>query len=229
MQFSAVLATLLLASSAVSIALPQELDDSTAIAGNGTTVLEDGVEPAFDPQELTLDESTVQVEGRGLDEEKTLERRSPASSIVDCAKKLKGTKYLFGGCKSTSPFGPVKGGMDCSCLSRTCVKKGTGTTIRKYSPVLRSSEANKVQLEPPRPNIPPKQASAIKSTAAPPRPGILFSGVAVRVVVSIMLLLSLSLVISFMHHILAMLFVRRRSGRVGFARRLFGMLETVAM
>jgi hypothetical protein len=138
MQLSSIFATLLLASSALSIALPQdlELDDTTALASN-ETVIEDGVEPAFDPQELAgLDESTVQVEERDIDDEyaSAIEKRSAASNIVKCARNLKGTKYLFGGCKSKSPFGPAKGGMDCSCLSRTCVKKGTGTTIRK-SPV----------------------------------------------------------------------------------------------
>jgi hypothetical protein len=138
MHFTSIFATLLLASSALSIALPQdlELDDTTALASN-ETVIEDGVEPAFDPQELAgLDESTVEIEERDVDDideeySSTLDKRSPASTILSCAKKLKGTRYQWGGCKDKAPFGPVKAGMDCSCLARTCVKKGTGTTIRK--------------------------------------------------------------------------------------------------
>ena len=99
-------------------------------------VAEDG-EPEFDPQELTADESKVHVEERDI----PLEARaaSAASKIVRCARSYKGTKYLWGGCQAKSPFGPAKGGMDCSCLSRTCIKKGAGTTIRKPLPHFPSS------------------------------------------------------------------------------------------
>jgi len=103
---------------------PEVLDfDSTP------EVAEDG-EPDFDPQELTGDESQVHMEERDI----PLKARaaSSASKIVKCARSYKGTKYLYGGCKSKAPFGPAKGGMDCSCLSRTCIKKGAGTTIRKF-------------------------------------------------------------------------------------------------
>ncbi len=104
--------------------------------------------PDFDPLELTLDESLVQIDERdvgdedlgvemlvseGAEVEKGVTKRavSNGQKIVDCAKGYRGTRYLYGGCKSKAPFGPSSGGLDCSCLSRTCVYKGTGKTIRK--------------------------------------------------------------------------------------------------
>jgi len=194
MQVNSILATLLLAITAIATAVPEINENTSLIARNQTIdgeepdvlnfdstpdVAEDG-EPDFDPQELTGDESTVKIDERDLwtrnhtltddeepdvlnfdstpdvaedgepdfdpqeltgDESKVhveerdipLEARaaSAASKIVKCARSYKGTKYLYGGCKSKAPFGPAKGGMDCSCLSRTCIKKGAGTTIRK--------------------------------------------------------------------------------------------------
>jgi len=143
MQVNSILATLLLAITAIATAVPEINENTSLIARNQTIdgeepdvlnfdstpdVAEDG-EPDFDPQELTGDESKVHVEERDI----PLEARaaSAASKIVKCARSYKGTKYLYGGCKSKAPFGPAKGGMDCSCLSRTCIKKGAGTTIRK--------------------------------------------------------------------------------------------------
>lgn len=149
MQFSkAVLASIFLASTVFATALPQQDETSLALpdlpdlpdlddaanAADNSTVVEDGAEE-FDPLELTTDESTVHVEEKRhhIDGEPHIEARNAASNkILACARSYKGTNYLFGGCKSKAPFGPVKGGMDCSCLSRTCVKKGTGTTIREY-------------------------------------------------------------------------------------------------
>ncbi|KAH8592290.1 hypothetical protein B0O99DRAFT_689765 [Bisporella sp. PMI_857] len=165
MQFSTtVLAALFVSSTVFASALP-ELQDRDALAmpagpelgdsasgGNdaGISDNEGGVEPQFDPQELTQDESTVKVEGRSIyeaaedSEEGHIEARGGAGSkIVSCAYSYKGTKYLYGGCKATAPFGPAKGGMDCSCLSRTCVKKGTGTTIPRTTTTQYATKAGK--------------------------------------------------------------------------------------
>jgi hypothetical protein len=130
MKLYAILATLLLSSSISALVIRDtNTDIDTDIDTNSTAIIEDGI-PDFDPQELYGDASLVEVEERDLDD-LNLEARSPASSIVSCARGYIGTTYLFGGCKSTPPFGPSRGGMDCSCLSRTCVYKATGKTIRK--------------------------------------------------------------------------------------------------
>lgn len=144
MKLYSVFTTLLLVSSALSIAVPPD-SDGTTVASNDSGV-EDGVAPAFDPQEFTADESMVNLDERDLDNEysdalaergvgdeysEELDKRSSGSAIVQCATKLKGTKYLFNGCKSTAPFGPAKNGIGNACLARTCVKKATKTTIRK--------------------------------------------------------------------------------------------------
>ncbi|KAH8598178.1 hypothetical protein B0O99DRAFT_55996 [Bisporella sp. PMI_857] len=160
MQFTNILASLLLASSALAVAVP-EINEGSLIARNETLtdieepdvanfdntpdVAEDGVEPPFDPQELTGNEGSVKLDERDLDieESKLWSRASPASKIVSCARSYKGTKYLYGGCKSTAPFGPAKGGMDCSCLSRTCIKKGTGTTIPRTTQTQYPTKAGK--------------------------------------------------------------------------------------
>jgi len=154
MQFSTtIIAALFLTSTAFATALPQvqedaslaipDLDDSAVNATDIDTGISDneGGVPEFDPLELTGDESSVKVEERSLydnsedlDDDSHIESRATAASkIVTCGRSYKGVKYLWGGCKSKAPFGPAKGGMDCSCLSRTCVKKGTGTTIRKQN------------------------------------------------------------------------------------------------
>lgn len=150
MQFNSIFATMLLATTAIAAAVPEINEHASLISRNHTLsdaedpdvanfdntpdVIEDGV-PDFDPLELTQDESKVQLDERDLhlEDSQLWTRASPASKVVECARKYKGTKYLYGGCKSASPFGPAKGGMDCSCLSRTCIKKGTGITIRKLS------------------------------------------------------------------------------------------------
>lgn len=144
MRFSkAILASLFFASTIFATAIPQPQDDSAttdvdipslddgASSSNNTTVIEDGT-PDFDPLELTTDESSV-VQERSFEANKDhIEARNAVGNkIVACAKSYKGTKYAFGHCKPNPPFGPSNG-MDCSCLSRTCIKKGTGTTIRIF-------------------------------------------------------------------------------------------------
>jgi cell wall-associated NlpC family hydrolase len=139
MQLKATLfATLFLTSAVFANAIPEvadELDISDAsLNATESTALEDGV-PAFDPLELSGPPAIADEQKRDLDdedfEESVIEKRSAASNIVAAAAKLKGTRYLYGGCKANKPFGPAKGGLDCSCLSRTAVYKGTKTTIRK--------------------------------------------------------------------------------------------------
>jgi len=147
MQFSTSFITLLLASSALAGIVRRVPDDETTSIDYGTsdnsTEIDDGVEPDFDPQELAnapfLDErglaefydSAAEVEP---EEESAIEARATVGdSIVSCAKGFKGTPYAYGGCKAAKPFGRGSKGMDCSCLSRTCVYRGTKTVIRMYS------------------------------------------------------------------------------------------------
>lgn len=135
--YATVLATLFITSSVLANAIPEVADEATLDTSpalfNATesTAVEDGV-PDFDPLELT-GPPTIQDEAkRDLDDQGTesaFEKRSAASTIVSCAAQLKGTRYLYGGCKAKAPFGPAKGGLDCSCLSRTCIYKGTHTQI----------------------------------------------------------------------------------------------------
>jgi len=170
MQLTSVLASLLLASTTLAVVIPSvdeiealvardieviDLDTLEARADNTTItdidIPDDGIPgvPDFDPLELTLDESLVQVEEREVGDEDLgvevlvpegeskggkMRRAASGQKIVDCAKGYSGTRYLYGGCKSKAPFGPSPGGLDCSCLSRTCVYKGTGKTIRKFTP-----------------------------------------------------------------------------------------------
>lgn len=125
MQLSTILAVLM-ASAAIATAIPA--DDVSVMARDSSddAVSFDGV-PEFDAQEL-YDDTVGQFDERDVDTG-IESRATPAQKIVDCAKSWKGTKYLYGGCKAKKPFGAAKGGMDCSCLSRTCVYKGTGKTI----------------------------------------------------------------------------------------------------
>jgi hypothetical protein len=173
MQLASVLASLLLASTTLAVAIPsvdeiealvardiEEIDlDTLKARADNTTITDidipdDGIPgvPDFDPLELALDESLVQVEERDVGDEDLgvemlvsegaegeskggkMRRAASGQKIVDCAKGYSGTRYLYGGCKSKAPFGPSPGGLDCSCLSRTCVYKGTGKTIRKLTP-----------------------------------------------------------------------------------------------
>lgn len=165
MQFSTtLLAALFLTSTAFASALPQAPEDNSvslldsAGATNGTEIdadtgIDDNLDgtPDFDPLELSQSEDSVKVEERSLyDSSEDLEERhhlearaTAAQKIVKCAYSYKGTKYLFGGCKSSAPFGPAKGGMDCSCLSRTCIKKGTGTTIPRTTKTQYPTKAGK--------------------------------------------------------------------------------------
>jgi hypothetical protein len=135
MQFSSTFVlSLFLASTALASAIPR--DDSVVVNG---TVLEDGV-PDFDPLELYGEEVGAHDE-RDLD---ALEARgTDGDKIVSCARSYEGTKYLYGGCKANKPFGPASGGMDCSCLSRTCVYKGTGTVIPRTTKTQYPTKAGK--------------------------------------------------------------------------------------
>jgi hypothetical protein len=137
--YNAVLATLFITSAVFANAIPEVADEDAIaqaeVALNATeaTAVEDGV-PAFDPLELSGPPTIQDEQKRDLDDEEVesaLEKRSAASTIVSCAAKLKGTRYLYGGCKAKAPFGPAKGGLDCSCLSRSCVYAGTHTQMRK--------------------------------------------------------------------------------------------------
>jgi len=165
MQFSTtILAALFLTSSVFASALPQDPDASVALPELGdasstlnATAIDEGIddnldgEPEFDPAELTQDQSAVNLADRSLyDESEDLEegshiesRKTAAQKVVDCARSYKGTKYKFGACKAKAPFGPQSGYMDCSCLSRTCVKKGAGTTIPRTTKTQYPSKAGK--------------------------------------------------------------------------------------
>jgi len=165
MQFSTtVLTALFLTSSVFVSALPQAQDASIAVSelvdsagALNSTGIDEGIddnldgEPDFDPAGLTQDEGTVQLADRALydeaeelGEESHIEaRKTNAQKVVDCARSYKGTKYKFGACKAKSPFGPQGGYMDCSCLSRTCVKKGTGTSIPRTTRTQYPSKAGK--------------------------------------------------------------------------------------
>jgi len=137
MQLSNVLVILLFTSSALSIAIPEADDTSADISTTDSTAdeqLEGGL-PDFDRRNL----DAVDLTEREIDEledveDEALEKRAgtKGAAIVACAKKLEGTEYVYGGCKPNPPFGPDPG-LDCSCLSRTCVYKGTKKVIRKYS------------------------------------------------------------------------------------------------
>lgn len=138
MQLSKLLTILLFTSSALSIAIP-EVDDTTADDSvTDPTAVEQLEGDLSDFARRDLD--AVDLTEREIDEledleDEPLEKRADTkgAAIVACAKKLEGTKYVYGGCKPNPPFGPDPG-LDCSCLSRTCVYKGTKKVIRMYSP-----------------------------------------------------------------------------------------------
>jgi len=154
MQLKATLfATLFLTSAVFANAIPEvadELNTDVGLNAAESTAIEDGV-PSFDPLELSGPPTIADEQKRDLsdddfeDEEEGsgIEKRSAASSIVAAAAKLKGTRYLYGGCKANKPFGPAKGGLDCSCLSRTSVYKGTKTTIPRTAAQQYTTKAGK--------------------------------------------------------------------------------------
>jgi hypothetical protein len=234
MQLYTVITALLLASSAIASAIPDMSDDElldlvSRDIDNSTEVFE-GV-PDFDPKELYLDESLGSgIEERDLDSD--LESRAtPAQKIVSCAKSYIGVNYLWGGCKTKKPFGPSAGGMDCSCLSRTCVYKGTGKTIRKlnslhstipgYHTIIIYADSSLIQHAQPRHNTPTAAKSATLSIARPvPSPATSSSGAAVRKEASITWEFSPRQVTSSTHHGLERRFRRLQSGERDFATML---------
>jgi len=157
MQFSTTILTALFLTSSVfvsalpqapdaSLAIPELEDSASALNATGTDEgIDDNLdgEPDFDPAALTQDEGAIKLadrslydeadgfeaEGQAVEESRIESRKTAAQKVVDCARSYKGTKYKFGACKASAPFGPQNGYMDCSCLSRTCTKKGAGVTI----------------------------------------------------------------------------------------------------
>lgn len=225
-----VLATLFVTSSVLAAAIIKvadqaDIDLSPALLNaTESTAVEDGV-PDFDPLELTGPPTIQDEQERDIDDEdigSALEKRSAASTIVSCAANLKGTNYLYGGCKAKAPFGPAKGGLDCSCLSHTCIYKGTRTIIRKCSrPPPLTFPTNPPQPEQPPPNTQPKPESATKSPDHQLKPVISSSGVAERREAFITWLSSLNLVGSGTPLTLATMSAKLRSGRRAFAPKLF--------